>query len=66
MGIPERIVTPIEYGFIFMGITGSLFASYMMKFIKMNWIIFIMALGGFALWVMSLPMEMRGTAVGIN
>ncbi len=68
MGLPLSIVTPMQFGFLFLGFTASLLLvikkmadkkqqSYLWFFIHTT--IFFLAI-----WVMSRPMDMRGTFLG--
>lgn len=68
MGMPTHIVTPIQYGFLLLGFLGSMtlvWTGKNEKRAKVKWSATHLAIFLFALWVMSLPMEMRGTFVGI-
>lgn len=70
MGIPERVVMPVEYGFILLGLIGSVLVSIKLlesqKRRYISWYVVLVALTVFAIWIMSLPMEMRGVSIGTN
>jgi hypothetical protein len=64
MGLSERAVAPIEVGFILLGLLGSLVLGLKSHGVspgkRLGWMLLMLTLAGLALWVMSLPMEMRG------
>jgi ferredoxin len=70
MGLPEKLVLPIEFGFILMGLLGSMMVSGKLfvnnRRLLAGWFVVLLTISGFAIWLMSLPMEMRGTAIGLN
>ncbi|MBC7711690.1 MAG: hypothetical protein H7177_00020 [Rhizobacter sp.] len=68
MGMPVRLVTPIQYGFLILGFAGSIIVTFMMnesKRIRFRWISAHLIILLAAIWIMSLPMEMRGTFIGL-
>jgi len=67
MGVPESIVFSIEMGFLFLGFIISLGTHYQLRYksnetMSKSTIFWQVALSIFALWILSLPMEMRGMA----
>jgi len=69
-GLPERVVYPMELGFLCLGLAGSLMAIYRLAEEDSPnsplrafapWAGLCVALWVSALWLMSQPMEMRGT-----
>lgn len=68
MGIPTHIVTPIQYGLLLLGFLGSMtlvWTSESDKKSLIKWSLTHTILFALSIWIMSLPMEMRGTFVGI-
>ncbi len=72
-GLPEEIVYPIEIGLIGLGLLGSLLALYQIASRErptrarpayLPWAVLALALAGAAIWLLSQPMEMRGTFLG--
>jgi hypothetical protein len=72
-GLPESAVQLFEYGFITLGLLGSLLVSYSIAVTEelvhpirvfIPWATLSVLLAGAALWLMSQPMEMRGVALG--
>jgi ferredoxin len=72
-GLPERLVTPIELGFLGLGLLGSLLVAwriaerdYPLRTAKAfaPWAGLSFLLWGVAMWLLSQPMEMRGTFLG--
>lgn len=69
MGMPLRLVTPIQYGFLLLGFFGSVMVTLIMdssKRTRLRWISTHVIILAAALWIMSLPMEMRGTFIGLS
>lgn len=68
MGVPLKVVLPIQYGFLILGFIGSILLVWMMDkkpASQIRWwcthsLVFLLAV-----WILSLPMEMRGTFVGL-
>lgn len=69
-GVPEALVLPLEYGFIGLGVLGtSLTADRIAKrdYPRSSWQVVLpfwllaFCVAGAALWILSQPMEMRGT-----
>lgn len=68
MGVPLKYVMPTQFGFLFLGLVGSMILVSIMdkkSETRLRWwsthiLLFIMAV-----WIMSLPMDMRGTFVGL-
>ena len=72
-GLPERVVYPLELGFLGLGLLGSLLLTYRLAFedaverrglVFATWATLCVALWVSGLWLMSQPMEMRGTFLG--
>lgn len=72
-GLPERVVDSLELGFLGLGLLGSLLATYRLAGddsaahrgrVFAAWAVVCGLLWGSALWLMSQPMEMRGTFLG--
>ncbi len=72
-GLPERVVYPVELGFLGLGLLGSLLLTYRLAAdgpgarrarVFAVWAALCVALWGSGLWLMSQPMEMRGTFLG--
>lgn len=72
-GLPESIVYLVELGFLGLGLLGSLLVTYRLAGDDsaahrgrafMTWAVLCGVLWGSALWLMSQPMEMRGTFGG--
>jgi hypothetical protein len=69
MGLPAKVVTPIEVGILFLGFLGSSLLAIKRNnetrlqytAIATNAVLFALAL-----WILTLPMEMRGTYIGIT
>lgn len=70
MGVPESVVSPIQVAIIFIGLFYSLFlvrntlASSFKKRVMIPWMTLHFILAIFSIWIMNLPMEMRGTFIG--
>ena len=72
-GLPERVVYPIELGFLGLGLLGSLLLTYRLAEDEPSarrgrvfavWAALCVALWVSGFWLMSQPMEMRGTFLG--
>ena len=72
-GLPDNLVQLFEYGFIALGLLGSLLVSYSIAATEdvvhpvrvfMPWATLSLLLAGAAVWLMSQPMEMRGVVLG--
>ena len=72
-GLPERVVYPVELGFLGLGLLGSLLLTYRLAEDEPGagrgrvfavWAALCVALWASGLWLMSQPMEMRGTFLG--
>jgi polyferredoxin len=73
-GLPERVVYPLELGFLGLGLLGSLLLTYRLAFeddavgrrglVFTTWATLCVALWVSGFWLMSQPMEMRGTFLG--
>jgi ferredoxin len=72
-GLPAKTVYPIELGFLGLGLLGSLLLVYRLSEedsaahpgrVFTSWAALCVLLWGSALWLMSQPMEMRGTFLG--
>lgn len=72
-GLPERVVYPLELGFLGLGLLGSLLLTYRLAEDEAGarrvrvfavWAALCVALWVSGLWLMSQPMEMRGTFLG--
>jgi len=72
-GLPERAVYPLELGFLGLGLFGSLLLTYRLAEEEPSarrvrvfavWAVLCVALWASGLWLMSQPMEMRGTFLG--
>jgi hypothetical protein len=72
-GLPEQVVYPLELGFLGLGLLGSLSVTYRLAAddspahgwrIFAAWAVVCGLLWVCALWLMSQPMEMRGTFLG--
>jgi hypothetical protein len=72
-GLPERVVYPLELGFLGLGLLGSLLLTYRLAEedggarrgrVFATWACLCVALWASGLWLMSQPMEMRGTFLG--
>jgi ferredoxin len=72
-GMPARFVQPIELGFLFLGLAGSLFVVYqlaeedcaprpMSAFVP--WAVICLLIGLASIWLMFQPMEMRAMLMG--
>lgn len=68
MGLPVSIVFPIEAGLLMLGLLGSILVTSKIeenKNIQRPWMISLVSIALFAFWIFSLPMDMRGTFVGV-
>ena len=71
-GISPAVVQLLEYGFIALGLLGSLLVSYSIATTEeiyptrvfAPWAVLSLLLAGAAFWLMSQPMEMRGVVLG--
>lgn len=72
-GLPENVVEPFEFGFIILGLMGSLLVSYSIAATEevkhpirvfIPWATVSLLLAGAAVWLMSQSMEMRGVVPG--
>ena len=72
-GLPERVVYPVELGFLGLGLLGSLLLTYRLAEAEPSarrgrvfavWATLCVVLWVSGLWLMSQPMEMRGTFLG--
>lgn len=72
-GLSEQAVTPLEMGFLGLGLLGSLLVSFRIAEREyparaartfLPWAALSLLLWGAALWLLSQPMEMRGTFLG--
>ncbi|HEX8293583.1 MAG TPA: hypothetical protein VF570_17605 [Pyrinomonadaceae bacterium] len=71
-GWPERFVYPLELGLLGLGLLGSLLLAYRLaeadaahpRRVFAAWAAVCLLLWGSALWLLSQPMEMRGTFLG--
>ena len=72
-GIDESVVQLFEYGFITLGLLGSLLVSYSIAATEevvhpvrvfLPWAALSLIIAGAAVWLMSQPMEMRGVVLG--
>jgi ferredoxin len=72
-GLPEELVTPLELGFLGLGLLGSLLVAYRIAEREYParavqtfapWAGLCLLLGATAVWLLSQPMEMRGTFLG--
>ena len=72
-GLPENLVQLFEYGFITLGLLGSLLVSYSIAATEevvhpirvfIPWATVALLIAGAAVWLMSQPMEMRGVVLG--
>jgi ferredoxin len=72
-GLPERVVYPLELGFLGLGLLGSLLLTYRLAEddaaarrgrVFATWAVLCVALCVSGFWLMSQPMEMRGTFPG--
>ncbi len=69
MGMPLKLVTPIQYGFLLLGFAASVMLTNILdksKRTRFKWVSAHLIIVTLALWIMSLPMEMRGTFVGLS
>jgi ferredoxin len=73
VGLPQNVAHVFGYGFLGLGLLGSLLVSHRLAEaehsdhtlrIFATWAVISFALFGAAIWLMSQPMEMRGTLVG--
>ncbi|HKR15630.1 MAG TPA: hypothetical protein VJT15_26415 [Pyrinomonadaceae bacterium] len=72
-GLPENAVQLFEFGFIVLGLIGSLLVSYSIAATEeavhpnrafIPWAVLSLVIAGAAFWLMMQPMEMRGVALG--
>lgn len=72
-GLPERVVYPLELGLLGLGLLGSLLLAYRLaeaetaahpRRVFAAWAALCFVLWASALWLLSQPMEMRGTFLG--
>jgi hypothetical protein len=72
-GLPERSVYPVELGLLGLGLLGSLLLAYRLaeeddaahpRRVFAAWAALCLLLSASALWLLSQPMEMRGTFLG--
>jgi ferredoxin len=72
-GLPENVVYPIELGLLALGLVGSLVAAWriaerdvgrLARRAFVPWAALALALFAAAVWLLSQPMEMRGTFLG--
>ena len=72
-GLPERVVYPLELGLLGLGLLGSLLLAYRLaeadaaahpRRVFAAWATLCFMLWASALWLLSQPMEMRGTFLG--
>jgi ferredoxin len=72
-GLPVKAVYPVELGFLGLGLLGSLLLTYRLAAdepgarrgrVFIVWAVLCVALWASGLWLMSQPMEMRGTLLG--
>lgn len=72
-GLPDNLVLPLEYGFLSLGLLGTLLVAYRLSeknFYDKKWQAFIpwailsLLLFIAAIWLLQQPMEMRGTFLG--
>ena len=69
MGLPLSVVQPIQVGFLFIGFLGSVTILVMKekkKSLQALWICSFLSITSIALWILMMPMEMRGTFIGMN
>ena len=72
-GLPENVVQLFEFGFITLGLLGSLLVSYSIAATEerahpirvfIPWAALSLLMAGAAVWLLAQPMEMRGVALG--
>jgi hypothetical protein len=72
-GLPPNVVQLFEFGFITLGLVGSLLVAYSITATEMLdhrgrvfsvWVTVLLLVAGSAFWLMSQPMEMRGVVLG--
>jgi ferredoxin len=71
-GLPPNVVQLFEFGFIALGLLGSLLVSYAIavsderhpRRVFVVWATLALLIAGGAVWLMSQPMEMRGIVLG--
>ena len=72
-GMPEALVYPLELGFVGLGLMGSLLVGYHISerdyadeawSAYIPWAVLCVILWAVAMWLLSQPMEMRGTFLG--
>jgi ferredoxin len=69
MGLNTSVITPIQLGVLVLGFLGSILVSIMLsenKKVQIAWITMNLVITCMAVWIMILPMDMRGTFVGIG
>lgn len=68
VGLPERMVLPMEMGFLGLGALGSLVTAYRIaggaRRAFAPWAALIATLFAAAVWIMNQPMDMRGVSLG--
>ena len=68
MGLSAAVVIPLQLGILFLGFIGSVFVCSLMKENKKTqaaWISTHFLITLIAIWILTSPMEMRGTFLGI-
>jgi ferredoxin len=68
MGLRPSIVTPIQMGLLTLGFIGSVIVSSSIsqnKKIQFSWVAAHFTIALLAFWILSMPMDMRGTFVGL-
>lgn len=72
-GLAPNVVQLLEFGFIILGLLGSLLVSYSIAVTEelahpirvfLPWALLSLLMAGAALWLMTQPMEMRGVVLG--
>jgi hypothetical protein len=72
-GLPPDLVQLFEFGFITLGLTGSLLVAYSIAATEVDahrtrvfgiWATASLLLAGYAFWLLVQPMEMRGVMLG--
>jgi hypothetical protein len=72
-GLPENVVQLFEFGFITLGLLGSLLVSYSIAAtdevvhpirVFIPWALLSLLMAGAAVWLMAQPMEMRAVMFG--
>lgn len=67
LGIPARFVAPIEYGFLFLGLLGSMIVALQVHSTvrrAASTFVLLLLLFAVAAWLLNQPMEMRGMQFG--